>query len=405
LARTFPVLAVTGARQSGKTTLVRQLFPDKPYVSLENPSEHAFANEDPKGFLARFPDGAIFDEAQRWPDLFSWLQGLVDEDRRAGRFVLTGSQQFGLRSGISQSLAGRIGMTRLLPLALGSELPVEQVRAQGLDALMLRGFYPELHARDVLPQDWFASYVATYVERDVRQVLQVQDLSVFQRFLRLCASRTGQLLNLSALAGETGISQPTARAWLSVLEASDIVHLLPPYHRNFGKRLVKMPKLYVVDVGLACWLLGIQTADMLALHPLRGALFETFVIGEFLKERLHAGQPSNLFFWRDNNGLEADLVFEVGNRLQTVEIKSGQTVTSDYLNAARKTTRFAGDEALQPWLIHAGDEMYERSGVRVFPWDTGGRKGFDIDPSKPFTKTPPPLPSTPSRRPPAADRS
>ena len=369
LATTFPVVAVTGARQSGKTTLVRQLFPDKPYVSLEDPSERGFAAEDPKGFLARFSSaGAIFDEAQRWPDLFSWLQGMVDADRTPGRFVLTGSQQFGLLSGISQTLAGRVGMTRLLPLALGSELPLAQVRQPGLDALMLRGFYPELHVHNVLPQDWFASYVATYVERDVRQVLRVQDLATFQRFLRLCAARTGQLLNLSALAGETGISHTTARAWLSVLEASDIVHLLPPYHRNFGKRLVKMPKLYFVDVGLASWLLGIGSADLLALHPLRGALFETLVVGEFMKERLHAGQPPHLYFWRDNNGLEADLVFEVGTRLQTVEIKSGQTVTPDYLQAARKATRFAGDEALQPWLVHGGSDSYERSGVRVLGW-------------------------------------
>ncbi|MFD1891922.1 ATP-binding protein [Ottowia beijingensis] len=369
LATTFPVVAVTGARQSGKTTLVRQLFPDRPYVSLEDPSERAFAAEDPKGFLARFSSaGAIFDEAQRWPDLFSWLQGMVDADRAPGRFVLTGSQQFGLLSGISQTLAGRVGMTRLLPLALGSELPLAQVRQPGLDALMLRGFYPELHVHNVLPQDWFASYVATYVERDVRQVLRVQDLATFQRFLRLCAARTGQLLNLSALAGETGIAHTTARAWLSVLEASDIVHLLPPYHRNFGKRLVKMPKLYFVDVGLASWLLGIGSADLLALHPLRGALFETLVVGEFMKARLHAGQPPQLYFWRDNNGLEADLVFEVGTRLQTVEIKSGQTVTPDYLQAARKATRFAGDEALQPWLVHGGSDSYERSGVRVLGW-------------------------------------
>lgn len=368
LAGTFPVVAVTGARQSGKTTLVRQMFPDKPYVSLEDPSERAFALEDPKGYLARFAGGAIFDEAQRWPDLFSYLQGVVDADRRAGRFVLTGSQQFGLLSGITQSLAGRVGMTRLLPLALGSELPVAQIQAHGLDALMLRGCYPELHVRSVMPQDWFASYVATYVERDVRQVLQVQDLSTFQRFLRLCAARTGQLLNLSALAGEAGISHTTARAWLSVLEASDLVYLLPPFHRNFGKRLVKTPKLYFIDVGLACWLLGIRNEEQLQLHPLRGALFETLVVMEFIKARLHAGQPADLFFWRDNNGLEADLIFECGDRLQTVEIKSGQTVTPDYLQAARKTCRFVDEEALPPWLIYGGAESYERSGVHVWSW-------------------------------------
>lgn len=367
LAQSFPVVAVTGPRQSGKTTLVRRVFSDKPYVSLEDPAERAFALEDPRGFLARFAAGAIFDEAQRWPDLFSYLQGMVDADRSPGRFILTGSQQFGLLSGVTQSLAGRVGMTRLLPLALG-ELPTGDVESLGLDGLMLRGLYPALHAQPVMPEDWFASYVATYVERDVRQVLNVQDLSAFQRFLRLCAGRTGQLLNLSALAGEAGIAQSTARAWMSVLEASDLVYLLPPYHRNFGKRVVKSPKLYFVDVGLACWLLGIRSVDVLNLHPLRGALFETWVVGEFLKARLNAGQPPDLYFWRNNNGLEADIVFEVAGCLQTVEIKSGQTVTPDYIRAGQKAARFADGEALLPWLIYAGKESYERSGVRVMGW-------------------------------------
>ncbi|CAM5483349.1 putative protein [Rhodanobacter lindaniclasticus] len=369
LSRGFPIVAVTGPRQSGKTTLVRELFSDKPYVSLEDPQERAFASEDPRGFLARFGEGAVFDEAQRWPDLFSHLQGMVDADRVPGRFVLTGSQQFGLLSGVTQSLAGRVGMTRLLPLSL-AELPASRVKALGLDGLMLRGMYPALHAQDLRPADWFASYVATYVERDVRQVLNVQDLSTFQRFLRQCAARTGQLLNVSALAGEAGVSNHTARAWLSVLEASDVVFLLPPYHRNFGKRLVKSPKLYFVDTGLVCWLLGIRNIETLHLYPLRGAVFETLVVGEFMKSRLNAGQPPDLYFWRDNNGLEADLVFDVDGRLQPVEIKSGSTVTSDYIRAGQKAARFAGEEALPPWLVHGGEDAYERSGVRVMDWQS-----------------------------------
>jgi hypothetical protein len=365
LAASFPVVAVTGPRQSGKTTLVRALFSDRPYVSLEDPMERAFAQEDPRSFLARFEDGAVFDEAQRWPDLFSWLQGMVDARRTPGRFILTGSQQFGLLTGVTQSLAGRAGLTRLLPLSL-RELP----EPNGLDpdALMLRGGYPALHVQPVAPADWFASYVATYIERDVRQITHIQDLSAFQRFIRLCAGRSGQLLNLSALAGETGISHSTARAWLSVLEASDLVFLLPPYHRNFGKRLVKTPKLYFVDVGLACWLLGIRSTDHLSLHPLRGALFETLVVSEFLKMRLNAGEPPEIYFWRDNNGLEADLLFEKDGHLQTVEIKSGRTVTPDYIRAGQRSARFAGDEALPPWLIHGGDDSYQRSGVRVMSW-------------------------------------
>lgn len=365
----FPVIAATGPRQSGKTTLVRHVFAGKPYVSLEDPTERAFAQEDPRGFLARFKGGAIFDEAQRWPELFSYLQGLVDQDRRPGRFVLTGSQQFGLLSGITQSLAGRVGMNTLLPLGY-SEIPAQQRALLSLDTLMLRGSYPELHTSEVPTRDWMASYVATYLERDVRQVLNVQDLSVFTRFLRLCAGRTGQLLKLSSLADEAGISQSTARAWLSVLEASYVVHLLAPYHRNFGKRLVKTPKLYFLDTGLAAWLLGIYTAEQLATHPVRGALFETWVVSEALKTRYHAGLPNDLYFWRDNNGVEADLMFETAQGLQTVEIKSGQTVTSDSIRAGLRSKRMAGDEALTPWLIHGGADNYERGGVMVMGWRT-----------------------------------
>ena len=367
LATGFPVLAITGPRQSGKTTLARAQFADRPYVSLEDPVERAFANEDPRGFLGRFTQGAVFDEAQRWPDLFSHLQGMVDADRRPGRFILTGSQQFGLLAGVTQSLAGRVGMTRLLPLA-AMEIPAVTDRKLGLDGLMLKGGYPALHTQPVEPTDWFASYIATYVERDVRQVLNIQSLPTFQRFLRLCAGRTGQLLNISALASEAGITANTAKSWLAVLESSDLIHLLPPYFRNFGKRLVKMPKLYFLDTGLACWLLGIRSEDMLSLHPLRGALFENWVIGEFIKARYNQGQPADLYFWRDNNGLEADLIFEQGGKLQMVEIKSGQTITSDTLRAGQRAIRMAEDEALTPWLIYGGDESYERSCVKIFGW-------------------------------------
>jgi hypothetical protein len=373
-AKSFPVVAITGSRQSGKTTLARRFFSDLKYVSLEDPSEFAFAQEDPKGFLARFAKGAVFDEAQRWPALFSYLQGMVDEDRTPGRFVLTGSQQFGLLAGITQSLAGRVGMTRLLPLSL-AEIPAE--RLGSLDEMLLRGGYPVLYGGTTVDSsDWLASYVATYVERDVRQVLEVRDLMVFQRFLRLCAARTGQLLNLNALAGEAGISHSTARAWMSVLESSDIVYLLPPYHRNFGKRLVKTPKLYFLDVGLACWLLGIRSPDLLSVHPSRGALFETLVVSEFLKQRFNLGRPADLYFWRDNSGLEADLLFERDGRLQMVEIKSGQTVTTDYVRAAQKTTRFASEEALMPWLIHGGEDAYERNGVRVLGWTSFSKESL-----------------------------
>jgi predicted AAA+ superfamily ATPase len=375
LARSFPVLAVTGPRQSGKTTLARHVFPDKPYVSLEDPVERAFATEDPRGFLSRFAQGAIFDEAQRWPDLFSHLQGLVDEDRKPGRFVLTGSQQFGLLAGVTQSLAGRVAMCRLLPLS-AAELGDSVGGSCALDEVLWRGSYPALHINpSVEPGDWFASYITTYLERDVRQILQVQDLATFQRFVRLCAGRTGQLLNLSNLAGEAGITHTTARAWLSVLESSDVVHLLAPYHRNFGKRLIKSPKLYFVDTGLACWLLGIRSPEQLALHPARGALFETWVVTEYLKNRSNHGQASDLFFWRDNNGLEADLMYETGTgQVQTVEIKSGQTPTSDYVRAGLRSTRMARTETTTPLLIYGGEASFVRSGVQLLSWRMLARK-------------------------------
>lgn len=371
MAAGFPVVALTGPRQSGKTTLVRHVFAHLPYVSLEDPGELAFAKEDPQGFMARFASGAVFDEAQRWPDLFSYVQGLVDANRQPGRYVLTGSQQFGLLAGVSQSLAGRAAVLNLWPLSWG-EAAAHAGHAE-IDDVMLRGGYPTLAAQPGLAaQDWFASYVATYVERDVRQVLRVQDLSSFQRFVRLCAGRVGQLLNLTALANEAGVVHTTARQWLSVLEASHLVTLLAPYHRNFGKRLVKTPKLYIVDTGLACWLLGIRATEQLALHPQRGALFENWVVTEFIKARIHQGLPPDVWFWRDNNGLEADLLFEVhtpqGPKLQTVEIKSGRTVTPDTVKAGRRSAGFAPDEALTPWLVHGGSDDYVRSGVRVVPW-------------------------------------
>ena len=295
LAAGFPIVAITGPRQSGKTTLTRMAFPDKEYLSLEDPDIRSLAEQDPRGFLSRLPDGAILDEAQRAPQLFSYLQTHVDAHAKPGMFVLTGSQQFGLLSGISQSLAGRVGLVQLLPFSV-SELKAAKRLPSSLDALLFRGLYPALYDRDISPGDWFAGYMTTYIERDVRQLVNVRDLSAFQRFVKMCAARVGQLLNLSSLAGDCGITHNTAASWISVLEASYIIYLLRPHHRNFNKRLVKAPKLYFVDAGMAGWLLGIREEDQLAFHAQRGALFENLVVTEFLKARFNNGLPSNLFF-------------------------------------------------------------------------------------------------------------
>ncbi len=364
------MVAITGPRQSGKTTLSRASFPEKPYVSLENPEQREFAVDDPKGFLKGYPDGAILDEVQRCPNLLSYLQGRIDEDRRPGLFVLTGSQQFGLLSGITQTLAGRVGLIQLLPFSL-PELQSAGVSPQHLDHLLYQGLYPPLYDRDLEPINWYGDYVITYIERDVRQMINIRDLSTFQRFLRLCAARTGQLLNLSSLANDCGISQNTAKAWLSVLEASYIVFLLRPHHRNFRKRIVKAPKLYFLDTGLAAWLMGIHNSEQLSIHAQRGALFESWVIVELLKGRYNQALLPNLYFWRDNTGNEIDVLLEYGERLRPVEIKSGQTINRDYFSGLRKWIKLAaGAKAAvdTPYLIYGGDESQTRSGIEVKPW-------------------------------------
>jgi predicted AAA+ superfamily ATPase len=367
LAKGFPIVALTGPRQSGKTTLAKAVFPQKPYVSLENPDERDFAERDPKGFLGRFDNGAILDEVQRCPALFSWLQGVVDARGIMGDFVLTGSAQFELISGVTQSLAGRVGRVELLGLST-HELAAAGKLPTTLEAMMFSGAYPALFDREVAPGDWFPNYVTTYLERDVRQLIAVRDLSQFQRFVRMCAARSGQLLNLAALGADCGISAVTAREWVSVLEASYLVTRLAPYHRNFGKRLVKTPKLYFLDVGLMAWLLGIRDAASIQSHAARGALFETYVVGEFTKQRFNAGQPADLYFWRDSAGHEVDLLYETPQGLQAVEIKSGSTFASDWPAAIAKWQGFAKGEALPPKIVFGGEGAYERQGCQVLGW-------------------------------------
>jgi predicted AAA+ superfamily ATPase len=376
LAKGFPVVALTGPRQSGKTTLAKSVFKDKTYVSLENPDEREFALQDPKRFLQRFPNGAVLDEVQRCPELLSWLQGWVDERGIMGDFVLTGSAQFDLIAGITQTLAGRVGRVELLPLS-ADELAAADLAPADLNTALLKGGYPALYDREVSPQDWFANYIATYLERDVRQLIAVRDLGQFQTFVKMCAARTGQLLNLSSLGADCGITSVTAKQWLSVLEASYIVTLLQPHHRNFGKRLVKAPKLYFCDVGLAAWLLGIRDIVTLETHAARGALFETYVVGELTKQRLNAGRPCDLFFWRDSSGNEVDVLIESAQGLQALEIKSGSTFASDWTNSLSKWQKFASNESLQPSLVYGGTESYAREGVHVWGWQEIGKITFE----------------------------
>ena len=367
LAEGFPVVVVTGPRQSGKTTITQKVFPDKPYVSLEHPAEREWATNDPDGFLDRFPGGAILDEAQRCPELFSYLQVRVDASGLTGQYVLTGSQQFGLNERISQSLAGRAGSLTLLPFTL-EELKRKRKAPAHIDRFLWQGLYPPLYDRKLDPVQWYANYVANYLERDLRQIVLVRDLATFQRFLKLCAGRTGQLVNASSLASDTGVSPRTIANWLSALEASYVITLLRPYHKNFNKRLVKMPKLYFLDTGLASHLIGINDHGQLASHPLRGPLFESWVVSEVMKSHLNLGLPAKVFFWRDNHGLEVDLIVEHGSETHAVEIKSAVTVRSEAFRGLDVWERIAGESAGHTWLISGGAKSGRHGGHYLVPW-------------------------------------
>ncbi len=371
LLQGFPVVTVTGPRQSGKTTLVRELLPARPYVSLEAPAQREFARSQPAEFLRQFPEGAVIDEAQNAPELFSEMQGVVDASGQMGLFVLTGSQNLSLLSGVTQSLAGRTALVELLPLS------VAELRQAGLlDASyashLVKGFFPAIYARPLEPFEWLQAYLVTYAERDARQLAAIQDLSAFQRFLKLTASRTGQLLNMQSLASDAGISDKTAKSWLSILETCYLIHYVRPHFANFGKRLVKQPKLYMTDVGLAAALIGIQNEGQAQTHPLRGALFETLVVNEFLKNRCNMGLRDPLYFWRDNIGTEVDLIVERGNEVAAVEIKSGLSVASDAFGNLRKWQKYAFERgsfsAVYPGLVYGGEARFTREGVDVLPW-------------------------------------
>jgi predicted AAA+ superfamily ATPase len=364
----YPVVVVTGPRQSGKTTLARSTIPNATYLSLEDPDTRAFATDDPRGFLRQLGSQTILDEVQRCPTLFSYLQGAVDADPRPGRFLLTGSSQFEMIGAITQSLAGRASLLDLLPFSLAELQAVGRAPAT-IETLLQGGLFPRIHDRAIPAADWLQDYVATYVERDVRQILRIQDLTAFQRFLALCAGRVGQLVNIASLAADAGITRVTADAWLSVMEASHLIFRVQPWFTNLSKRLLKTPKLYFCDPGLAAWLVGIHQPAHLTAHPLRGPLFENWAMTELLKARLHRGLRPNLYFLRDKEGHEVDAVIETEPRTgHAVEIKSGGTIASDFFDGLDFWRQRLPDLHLQPWLIYGGDTRQTRDRGTALPW-------------------------------------
>lgn len=331
LAKKFPAVGLLGPRQSGKTTLAKELFPKKPYISFENQDNVLLATKDPRAFLSKYKTGAIFDEVQRVPQLLSYLQGVIDaQPNKVGLFIITGSQNLLLLESISQTLAGRIAFIHLLPFSY-TELENSKYGKQSLNKLILNGGYPRLYDRKINPTDYYPNYLLTYVERDVRQIKNINNLALFQRFLKICASRVGQEVNYTSISNDTGVDQKTVISWFGILEASFIAFRLQPFYNNLGKRLTQMPKLYFYDTGLCCSLLELETESHVNTHPLRGALFENLIILELLKARFNNGQRSNLYYWRDRTGNEIDVLIDQSSQVIPVEIKTAATFNGDYL--------------------------------------------------------------------------
>ena len=382
-AKQYPVVTLTGPRQSGKTTLVKKTFPNYDYISLEEPDHRAFALEDPRGFLSQFPEKVILDEIQRAPDLFSYIQTIVDAKDISGQFVLTGSQNFLLLQKVSQSLAGRCAVLHLLPFSLselkerksfavdsiGRKLPGKhRTLDDKLPPVLFKGFYPRIHDKHLDPNDWLGNYFQTYIERDVRDVVNVGDLETFSRFVRLCAGCNGQLLNLSSLANDCGITHTTSKRWISILEASFILFLLRPHYKNFSKRLIKSPKLYFLDTGLLSYLLRIRSDKDIRIHAHYGSIFESFLISEFLKGYLNSGEEPAIYFWRDSVGNEIDIIVDNGNDLMPVEIKAGQTIASDFFKGIRFWEKLVKDDKLRAALVYGGERSYIRSDTYIYSW-------------------------------------
>jgi len=378
LALGFPAVSVIGPRQSGKMTLVRSVFPQLPYVSLEDPDTRAFAGEDARSFLAQYEKtGAVLDEVQRVPELFSYLQGVLDRHQRPGQFILTGSQNFLMMERISQSLAGRVGIVKLLPLSM-RELARHGIETERYEDLLYAGLFPRPYSSCIHPRNFYSSYIQTYLERDLRFLKQVQNHSAFQTFMKMCAYRSGQVVNYSALANDCGITHNAAKEWLSLLETSMLVILIRPHQKNFNKRLVKMPKLYFTDPGLAAHLAGVQSADDLCYHPLKGGLFESLIITEFLKFRLNRGKESNLYFWRDKLGHEIDCIIEYGGWDPVpVEIKSGRTASSDFFKEIAYRNSLSGNNPDRSFVVYGGDQSQRRVAGQLVGY-------LDLEPILPY---------------------
>jgi predicted AAA+ superfamily ATPase len=366
LASKFKCVAVTGARQCGKTTLVKQTFKDLPYVSLENLDTRQFALDDPRGFLQSYPKGAIFDEIQRTPNLFSYLQEVLDNSSQKGRYILTGSNNFLLQQSITQSLAGRVGYLTLLPFSMNELASIIALPESDL-TLMINGFYPPIYDQFIPVNDWCPNYIRTYIERDVRQVKNVTDLIVFERFIKILAGRTAQEFNASSLALETGVDVKTIQSWVGILESSYIVYLLKPHYKNFNKTIVKRPKIYFYDTALVCSLMGIRTEDQLDLNPAKGAIFENMVINEFVKNCTNSGSEINLYYWRDKTGHEIDLIVDNFPDLLPIEIKSGKTINSEFFKNLIYWMKLSGNNKAQ--LLYGGDQYQKySSGIEVKNW-------------------------------------
>lgn len=368
-ARTFPVTVLTGPRQSGKTTLLRQLFPQYQYINLEEPDTLLAIKEDPRGFLRQHPDFCIIDEAQLYPELFSYLQAYLDVATSKRHFILSGSQNFLLANKISQSLAGRAAILELLPLSYAEYCTDPTMRPLSLWEFLALGSYPRPYHESLNLKLWYEGYLRTYLERDIRSLVQVKDLTSFQLFLRLCAGRHGQLLNMNALANDAGISHTTAGHWLSLLETSYIIYRLPPYFKNFNKRLVKTPKLYFYDPGIVCLLLGIDSSSYLQAHAQRGAIFEGYVLAEICKLSFANGHRPALYFWRDHLGMEVDALIMRGEACLSVEIKSGETINADYFSNLKKWEKIATIFNHEAYLIYAGQFTGQRGKIAILPWN------------------------------------